>query len=147
MSDKIMHSDSIEDALVRYFLRYRSSTKWWSLCLYSALFGAAALSAAAGILPQLSPSTKDVATVLAVSAALVNTINGIGRFDQKWQASRVARAETERLHILWLENQNAYEVGRQLEQVIIDQSAGVIGSHAPLSSGPRAAPEPEHGER
>jgi hypothetical protein len=130
MPNQVIESNSIPEAIVNYFYKYRSSAKWWSFCLYTSLFGAAVLSAWAGILPQLSPNTKDIATVLAVSASLINTIAGIGRFDQKWQASRVARAATERLRIAMLENQDLPGLGKQLEQIIVNQSAGVVGSHA-----------------
>ncbi len=128
-----MGASNISEAVTLYYRKYRSSTKWWSFCLYAALFGAAALSAAAGVLPQLSSGTKDIATVLAVSATLVNTIHGIGRFDQKWQASRLARAETETLRISLTENQDEHKVAAQLKQIITRQSAGVIGSNSTTS--------------
>jgi hypothetical protein len=130
MSNEVIESGNIKEAVANYFYKYRSSTKWWSFCLYTSLFGAAVLSAWAGILPQLSSNTKDVATVLAVTASLVNTIAGIGRFDQKWQASRTARAATERLNIALLEDQDPTLIGKQLEQIIVNQSAGIVGSHA-----------------
>ena len=126
----VIEAGDISEAITLYYKKYRSSTKWWSFCLYVALFGAAALSATAGILPQLNSGSKDVATVLAVGATLINTINGIGRFDQKWQASRVARAATERLHVSLTENGNKRDIAKQLEQIITDQSAGVVGSHS-----------------
>jgi hypothetical protein len=138
MPNQVIESNNIPEAIVNYFYKYRSSAKWWSFCLYTSLFGAAVLSAWAGILPQLSSQTKDIATVLAVTASLINTIAGIGRFDQKWQASRVARAATERLHIAMLENQGNQDLpglGKQLEQIIVNQSAGVVGSHAQPDEG------------
>ena len=141
-SDEIIKSASMADAIEAYFKRYRASTKAWSFCLYSSLFGAAVLSAWAGILPQLNSHAKNIATILAVTASLVNTITGIGRFDQKWQASRRARADVEALHIAMLEKKENSGMGAQLEQIIVNQSAGVIGSHAPSDSGPDTAAQP-----
>lgn len=142
-SDAIIKSDSISAAVEAYFKRYKASTKAWSFCLYTSLFGAAALSAWAGVLPQLDFHAKDIATVLAVTASLVNTITAIGRFDQKWQASRKARAEVEKLHIMMLENKEHSGVGDQLEQIIIDQSAGVIGSHSVAGDAADGAGQPK----
>jgi hypothetical protein len=136
MPKNVIEAGDISEAIKLYYRKYRSSTKWWSFCLYSALFGAAALSAAAGVLPQLSSGTKDIATVLAVSATLINTIQGIGRFDQKWQASRTARAAIEKLNISLTQNGNKSDIAKQLEQIIIEQSAGVMGSHAASSTPP-----------
>jgi len=145
MSSDVIKSSDIPDAIVRYFNKYRSSTKWWSFCLYSSLFGAAVLSAWAGILPQLNSHTKDVATVLAVTASLINTIAGIGRFDQKWQSSRMARAATERLHIAVLGNEDLSGIGKELQRIIVSQSAGVVGSHAG-PDGEHAGPGPDQQE-
>jgi hypothetical protein len=141
MADKVMSSATIPEALAIYYRKYKRSTKGWSFCLYTFLFGAAALSATAGILPQLT-SAKDVASVLAVTAALFNTVSGIGRFDQKWQASRTARAAVEKLHIAMVDPHNSSGVAPQLQQVITDQSAGVIGSHSPAAGqgDPHAGP-------
>jgi hypothetical protein len=142
-SDAIIKSDSIPAAVEAYFNRYKASTKGWSFCLYASLFGAAALSAWAGVLPQLDSRAKDIATVLAVTASLINTITAIGRFDQKWQASRKARAEVEKLHIMMLENEEHSGVGDQLGQIIINQSAGVIGSHSVADDGTDGAERPK----
>jgi hypothetical protein len=62
MPNQVIESNNITEAIVNYFYKYRSSAKWWSFCLYTSLFEAAVLSAWAGILPQLSPRTKDIAT-------------------------------------------------------------------------------------
>ena len=130
MRGDLMQAKTVSEAVTLYYRKYRKSTKWWSFCLYSALFGAAALSAAAGVLPQLSPGAKNLATVLAVSAALINTIHGIGRFDQKWQASRTARAETETLRVSLTQKQDEQALAEQLKQIIMRQSAGVAGSNS-----------------
>jgi hypothetical protein len=120
--------DKVEATLGSYLSKYRSSTKWWSACLYSCLFGAAVLSALAGVIPQIhAAGTKDWASGLALTAALITTINGIGRFDQKWQASRLARAHTEALQVQLLGGVSPAKVCAQLEQIIVEQSLEVVG--------------------
>jgi hypothetical protein len=141
-SDAIIKSDSIEAAVEAYFQRFKSSTKAWSFCLYTSLFAAAALSAWAGVLPQLDSRAKDIATVLAVTASLINTITAIGRFDQKWQASRKARSDVEKLHIMMLVKKDKSEIGEQLGQIINNQSAGVIGLHSLSDDGSRSEDQP-----
>lgn len=147
MSRALIESDNMTQAVELYYKRFRSSTKAWSFCLYSSLFGAAVLSAWAGVLPQLDSNAKDIATVLAVTASLINTITGIGRFDQKWQASRKARAETEALHIAMVENSEQSGFGKQLEQIIINQSAGIIGSHSVADIGLSSTPPERRAKR
>ena len=51
MADKVMSSATIPEALAIYYRKYNRSTKGWSFCLYTFLFGAAALNATAGIPP------------------------------------------------------------------------------------------------
>lgn len=157
-SNAVIRTTTIDAAVEAYFRRFRSSTKAWSFCLYTSLFAAAALSAWAGVLPQLDSGAKDVATVLAVTASLINTITAIGRFDQKWQASRKARADVEKLHVMMLVKKDDVGIGEQLAQIITNQSAGVIGSHslsgndydntdhAKAQGGTVHDSEPEHGQ-
>jgi len=123
---------TVEGTLDSYLARYRRSTKLWSSCLYSCLFGAAILSALAGVIPQIhSSGTKDLATALALTASLVTTISGIGRFSQKWEASRMARAHTEALQIQRLGGVSDASICAQLEQIIVSQSLEVVGLRKP----------------
>jgi hypothetical protein len=120
---------ALNQKLESYSIRFRRSTKWWSVCLYSSLFGAALLSALAGVIPQLHFSgTKDLATGLAIAASLITTLNGLGRFDQKWRASRLARAHTEALQISRIGGGDLATICHSLEQIIIDQSQEVAGT-------------------
>ena len=120
---------AVDKILNYYCTRFRRSTKWWSVCLYSSLFGAAVLSALAGVIPQLHFSgTKDLATGLAIAASLITTLNGLGRFDQKWRASRLARAHTEALQVSRIGGSDLAAICHDLEQIIIDQSQEVAGA-------------------
>jgi hypothetical protein len=125
----------VDAKLDSYFKKFKRSTKWWSVCLYSSLFGAALLSALAGVIPQLHFSdTKDLATGLALTASLITTLNGLGRFDQKWRASRLARAHTEALQISLIAGEDLLNVCHQLEQIVIDQSQEVAGSRKQVTA-------------
>ena len=74
--------------------------------------------------------------MLAVTASLINTITAIGRFDQKWQASRKARSDVEKLHVMMLVKKDDSGIGEQLAQIISNQSAGVVGLHSLSDNGP-----------
>ena len=68
--------------------------------------------ALAGLILKLETITnermkKDVAAVLAVSAALLITISTGGDFQRKWQANRIAAAELERTGYEFLEKDEA----------------------------------------
>jgi hypothetical protein len=126
----------VDDELKRYFRRFRRSTKRWSFCLYTFLFGGAIMSALAGVLPQLHiTDAKDLATGLGLSASLFTTINGLGRFESKWQASRMARARTAGLQVQVLARTPLDKVCAELEQIILDQSLEVIGARKPAVDG------------
>jgi len=90
----------------------RTNASRWSGIYWTFTFAAAALSALAGLILKLETITnermkKDVAAVLAVSAALLITISTGGDFQRKWQANRIAAAELERTGYEFLEKDEA----------------------------------------
>lgn len=147
MADDI-DAKAVDKLLDSYCIRFRRSTKWWSVCLYSSLFGAALLSALAGVIPQLHfRDTKDLATGLAIAASLITTLNGLGRFDQKWRASRLARAHTEALQVSRVGGSNLAVICHDLQQIIIDQSQEVAGARKPTGSADGSAHVALHHEK
>lgn len=82
---------------------YRDNTKWWSLAYYSSVFLSAILSALAGVILKLEYFAKteglkkDIAALLAVTAAILIAISTNGDFQRKWQANRAAAAGMENL--------------------------------------------------
>ena len=106
------------------------------LCLYTFVFGAAIMSALAGIIPQFHVSgAKNWATGLGLAASLFTAINGLGRFESKWQASRMARARTEGLQVQVIGRIPLARVCGELEQIILDQSLEVIGARKSAAGG------------
>jgi hypothetical protein len=121
--------EQVDQALATYLRRFRRSTKRWSFCLYTFVFGAAIMSALAGVIPQFHVSgAKNWATGLGLTASLFTAINGLGRFESKWQASRMARARTEGLQVQVIARTPLIRVCGELEQIILDQSLEVIGA-------------------
>ena len=104
--------EQVDQTLAKYLRRFTSSTKRWSFCLYTFVFGAA----------------KNWATGLGLTASLFTAINGLGRFESKWQASRMARARTEGLQVQVIGRTPLARVCGELEQIILDQSVEVIGA-------------------
>ena len=126
--------EQVDQTLAAYIRRFRRSTKRWSFCLYTFVFGAAIMSALAGLIPQLHVSgAKNWATGLGLTASLFTAINGLGRFESKWQASRMARARTEGLQVQVIGRTPLARVCGELEQIILDQSLEVIGARKPAA--------------
>jgi hypothetical protein len=124
--------EQVDQTLAKYLRRFGSSTKKWSFCLYTFVFGAAIMSALAGVIPQLHVSgAKNWATGLGLTASLFTAINGLGRFESKWQASRMARARTEGLQVQVIGQTPLARVCGELEQIILEQSLEVIGARKP----------------
>jgi hypothetical protein len=92
----------VAKALLSNYVETRTNAKNWSGIYWGFTFGAAALSALAGLVLKIDALIrdegwkKDVAAICAVSAALLITISTSGDFQRKWQANRVAAAELER---------------------------------------------------
>ena len=126
----------VDRTLAAYLRRFRRSTKRWSFCLYTFVFGAAIMSALAGVIPQFHVSgAKDWATGLGLTASLFTAINGLGRFESKWQASRMARARTEGLQVEVIARTPLAKVCGELEQIVLDQSLEVIGARKTAGGG------------
>lgn len=125
----------------------------WSGLYWGFSWGAAILSALAGLILKLEsflPNEKvkkDLAALLAVSAALLVTISTSGDFQRKWQANRTASAEIERTGYAFLEQDGANartylsEVGDSLQK----RHLAILGSNesrrGAVESGSKERPE------
>ena len=95
--------------LTNYF-DTRANAARWSGIYWGCTFFAAILSALAALVLKIETliknegAKKDIAALLAVTAALLVTISTSGDFQRKWQANRVAAGELERTGYLFLEN-------------------------------------------
>lgn len=83
---------------------YRANAVRWSFVYYSCLFGAALLSACAGVLLKLESWWKerlgrrnDLAAIMAAGASLLITLLTIGSFEEKWRSNRIAASGMENL--------------------------------------------------
>jgi hypothetical protein len=118
----------VKDQLNKYIKSYRRYARAWSLCFYGFTFGAAALSATAGLLPQIYSNAKNIASLLAVMSSLFTTLIALGRFQEKWRASRLARSAVEQLQIDFGVGRDVNEIADQLKSAIGAQHVGVIGA-------------------
>lgn len=95
--------------LTNYFDTRANAARWsgiyWGCTFLAAIFSAlAALVLKIETLIKNEGAKKDLAALLAVTAALLVTISTSGDFQRKWQANRVAAGELERTGYLFLEN-------------------------------------------
>ncbi len=91
----------VAQTILTNYREVRANAKRWSGIYWGCTFVAALFSALAGLvlklesLPLGEKAKKDIAAVLAVSAAILVTISTSGDFQRKWQANRIAAAELE----------------------------------------------------
>jgi hypothetical protein len=89
--------------IITDYHEYRGDAVRWSAAYYGCLFGAAFLSALAGVVLKLEglqawPRMRnDGAALAAMVAALLITLSTTGDFQRKWQANRIAAADMENL--------------------------------------------------
>lgn len=89
------------DAALTGHNEYRRNAALWSFAFFSCVFGAALLSASAGIILKLNALEKhdalrkDLAVIFAASAALLITLSTSGNFEEKWRANRRAASGME----------------------------------------------------
>ncbi|HUP62699.1 MAG TPA: hypothetical protein VNA69_20020 [Thermoanaerobaculia bacterium] len=80
---------------------YRANTGRWSVAYFGCTFGAAFLSALAGVILKLDMLAdrdklrRDLAAISAAAAALLITLSTTGNFESKWRANRLAASAME----------------------------------------------------
>jgi len=120
----------------------------WSFLYWGFAWGAAALSALAGLVLKVEsffPDEKrkrDLAALLTVVSAILVTISTGGDFQRKWQANRTASAEIERTGYAFLEKNGEnprgflLEVGNSLEK----RHLAILGSSDSRKAEGRTSP-------
>lgn len=115
-------------------LKKRSrSTKFWSTVYHGSLFGSALMSFCAavilqaGIVPE-EKLAKELATVATLASGLCTTIMGAGRFQEKWQTSRLTRSrlEIESLNLM-ASDPDPNAILEELKRIRRDHDLGVVG--------------------
>jgi len=122
---------------------YRDNTKRWSLAYYSCVFLAAIFSALAGVILKLEYFAKndglkkDVAALLAVTAALLVAISTNGDFQRKWQANRVAASGMENLAYDLLKkpftDDNRTKIVSEVQEINLKRNQEIVGEGKPTS--------------
>jgi hypothetical protein len=113
---------TVARAILENHRETRQIAALWSSLYWGFAWGSAVLSALAGLILKVEsflPNEKlkkDVAALLAMSAALLVTISTSGDFQRKWQANRTASAEIERTGYAFLER-NAEDPRPYLREV------------------------------
>lgn len=132
--------DSPQAQMVREkFDQYSTYASRWSGVYWGSVFGAAILSALAGLTVKLDAlkdkklltlSQTDLAALLAGSAALLITISSAGDFAGKWRTNRTAKNRSEQLRneVFYNPKLTSQEVGIKLNKIIDDQNNGVINA-------------------
>ncbi len=119
------------------YREYRANAVRWSAVYFGCLFGAAFLSAYAGVLLKLEslkmhPGLKnDLAAIMAALAALLITLLTIGSFEEKWRSNRIAASGMENLAYELLKSGAEKETDiilTQIQKINEIRNHGIVGS-------------------
>lgn len=118
------------------FREYRVNATRWSFVHFGTLFGAAMFSALAGVILKLQSFLKDdarrsdVAAICAVTGALLITLSGLGSFESKWRANRIAAAQMENLAYGLLKSPTQNHVMRRIQEINQERLQGILAKGA-----------------
>jgi len=121
------------------YREYRANAVRWSAVYFGCLFGAAFLSAGAGVLLKLESLNgcprfrKDTAAVMAALASLLITLLTIGSFEEKWRANRIAAGAMENLAYDLLKSdasQATDEILARIQEINQARNSGIVGAAA-----------------
>ena len=122
--------------VITNYKEYRANTVRWSAAYFGCLFGAAFLSACAGVLLKLESLKErlkirnDLAAIMAALASLLITLLTIGSFEEKWRSNRIAASGMENLAYELLKSGASQEKDAILSQIqAINQARnlGIVG--------------------
>ena len=139
-------SKSLGKVVIETYREYRANAARWSGVYFTCVFGAAFLSALAGLVLKLEllqawPRFRnDFAATAAMLAALLVTLSASGDFQRKWQANRIAAAAMENLAYELITPKNAAEldaVVAEIQAVNDARNKGIVGEQATVHPGER----------
>ena len=127
---------TVAQAIWANYLEARTNASWWSAIFFGFTFGAAGMSALAGLILKFESlvsnesQKKDIAAALSVLAAVLVTISSSGDFQRKWQANRVAAAELERAGYQMLEDNGANPRRHfaDMGKILLDRHMSIVGT-------------------
>lgn len=133
---------AVAGAIVRNFEEDRTNAIRWSLIYWGCVGFAAASSAIAALILKLESITmdekrkKDTAAILSVCSAILVTLSTSGRYQEKWQANRLAAAQVERIGYQFLASDGAdpRRYYAQLMDIQYDRALAIIGQQSRDSS-------------
>jgi len=128
-------SDELKTYVAVKVREYTRWTKLWSFVHHTTLFGSAALSASAAIIIKIPPilagsniGAENMAAILAVIAALMGTIGGVGGFQRKWKTNRRTKSSFEQLELDFLsEKIDPESIIDKIQKIIKTHHDGIIG--------------------
>ncbi len=127
------------------YMEYRANAARWSAAYFGCLFGAAFLSACAGVILKLESINvqqalrNDLAAVMAALAALLITLLTIGSFEEKWRSNRIAASDMENLAYDLLKPGAAKETGAilsHIQKINKARNSGIVGTGSLTESNP-----------
>ena len=121
---------------------YRTNTRWWSLAYYSCVFLSVLLSALAGIILKLEYFVandglkKDVAALLAMSAAVLGAISTNGDFQRKWMSNRIAASGMENVAYDLLKkpftDEEKGKLVARMQEINLRRNQEIVGESKPV---------------
>ncbi len=132
-------SKALGQVVIDNYHEYRANAARWSGVYFSCLFGAALLSALAGLVLKLEllqawPRFRnDFAATAAMIAALLITLSTSGDFQRKWQANRIAAAAMENLAYELVNAKSTAEreaVIAEIQAINDARNKGIVGEQA-----------------
>jgi len=127
----------IGQVILENFREYRSNARNWSLVYFGCLFLSAALAALAGVVLKLEylitneRFKKDLAALLAMTAALLVTLATTGNFQQKWSANRLAAAKMEKVAYDFMTTDrkaNLARISTQIQDISFARNAEIVSN-------------------
>lgn len=123
------------------YREYRANAFRWSAVYYGCLFGAAFLSACAGVLLKLESWKQnrelrnDLAAIMAALASLLITLLTVGSFEEKWRSNRVAASGMENLAydlVKLVAPKETNAILTRIQEINEARNSGIVGA-APLA--------------
>ena len=136
---KVLPKDlsGLGELVITNYQEYRSNTVRWSAAYYGCLFGAAFLSACAGVLLKLESLKarlgirNDLAAIMAALASLLITLLTVGSFEEKWRSNRIAASGMENLAYELLKSGAAQEknaILTRIQEINEARNLGIVGT-------------------